>query len=534
MNYAGIKALACLLIVSLLAFNVHAAGLHEYLQNSESAESPTKILTSANAIENVIANSSTTNPPSIIVTQNDTSEQLKNIIELVVAGIVASALIIVVLVLFLGRWLASREKRLIKELRMEAEQDKEHITSATTTIREQEKETTRLTQNIRNQATEFSTQQKVAEKFSKDIIEASEVVKQREEDIDSITDQLSGNMNEIRSYWSEQVDETVSTMQQFHRNLNENINLASDNLEKMDQQKSISQELLQDFLDKHNEQSNILEHNSEMSQRVSQNLQRIHDESESLLDTLSKHKQTAESSLSHYSQRLNSFEEQAYEQFDTSFQVADLARQELAANLEENRKHIETIRRQEEQSHGITSQITKNLETLDYSKIIKISKTLDTTQDMFEEIHHKVEETRQMLEDLKQIEIDIKQTASNVEHTIGKDDSEQDLTADNQFYADEMEEISAEIRQNNTVQEEDIVTEDMTGNDLIEEIEHIQEELHDIVEETALETPNDSLLDVPKSVTRDNTTIAITDYKMASGDNSTPLSFFRQIKESKK
>ncbi len=41
---------------------------------------------------------------------NEATSQLTHIIELVVAGIVAAALIISVLVLFLGRWLASKRK----------------------------------------------------------------------------------------------------------------------------------------------------------------------------------------------------------------------------------------------------------------------------------------------------------------------------------------------------------------------------------------------------------------------------------------
>ena len=39
----------------------------------------------------------------------------------------------------------------------------------------------------------------------------------------------------------------------------------------------------------------------------------------------------------------------------------------------------------------------------------------------------------------------------------------------------------------------------------------------------------DKILEDEPSEVRDNTTIAITDYKMASGDASTPLSFFRDI-----
>jgi len=245
--------------------------------------------------------------------------------------------------------------------------------------------------------------------------------------------------------------------------------------------------LLQEFLNKHKEQNSTLDKNSDLTQKVNENLEKAHKESKQLLKTLEKHQKNAEQSLKNYSDKLKNFEEQAYEQFDTSFQVADLARQELTANTEESRKHIETMRRQEEQSHGINSQTMKNLESLDYSKIVKISNTLDTTQDMFDEIHNKVEETRHMLDELKEIETDIRETASNVENAVKE-------------------------------QEQDVVT---------EEVEEILEEVAELEEESQ-ETP---LTEVAEK--QDNTTIAITDYKMASGD-STPLSFFRNIKQKEK
>ncbi|KAG1660455.1 UPF0053 inner membrane protein YoaE [Nymphon striatum] len=81
----------------LLSEGAHnAVGLQEYLQN---AEAGTETVTQTTAVSSV----------------NEATNQLTHIIELVVAGIVAAALIISVLVLFLGRWLARREKKIIKK-----------------------------------------------------------------------------------------------------------------------------------------------------------------------------------------------------------------------------------------------------------------------------------------------------------------------------------------------------------------------------------------------------------------------------------
>ena len=495
MKYAAITRLGCLILLSLLTLNVNAEGLSEYLQNSQATEIAANTLVSA-----------TEKKPSSTITAlaaepKDTA-QLKNIIELVVAGIVAAALIIVVLVTFLGRWLAGREKKLIKQLRIEAEENTDHITSAATTIREQEKETTKITQNMRSQASEISTQKQETEKYSKEVFNTSKQVKEHEEVINTATNHVTEHMSKIQKYWDTQVEETVDTISLFQHNLSQNINIASEGLEQINQQKAVSEELMHEVLNRHNEQNTTIKNNSEISNKVSSNLKQAYEESNKLLNLLKKQQDQAELSLKEYSERLNNFEEQAYEQFDTSFQVADLARQELSANLNENRTHIETMRRQEEQSHGINNQIAKNLEALDYSKIVKISETLDNTQDMFEEIHHKVEETRVMLEDLKQIEEDIKQTASNVESV-----------AKSQSLLDQKE---AEV--------------DQLIDGLIEAAEDTHEAPNNANKEELANSIVDAL-DNPSENIRRNTTVAITDYKMASGDSSTPLSFFRDIQK---
>ncbi len=513
MNRKAILQLACLIILSLFVFNANAEGLSEYLQNPEATKTSLEAKTST-----IFSNDAST------LNGSKDSTQLKNIIELVVAGIVAAALIIVVLVIFLGRWLAGREKKLIKELRMEAEENSDHISSAASTIREQEKETTQITQSMRNQSSKLELQQKETEHYSKKIAESSKKVKQYEKDLGTVSDKVSENMTKIQKYWDGQVNETVDTISLFQHSLKENINVATEELDKINEQKTISDELLQEVLNKHNEQNLHIDNNTELSDKLTENLEQAFVESNKLLDLLKKQQEQAESSLNEYSERLNNFEEQAYEQFDTSFQVADLARQELSANLDENRKHIETMRRQEEQSHSLNSQITKNLETLDYSKIVKISETLDTTQNMFDDIHHKVEETRHMLDELKQIEEDIKTTASNVESATKTQSlfDQQDAEIDKQI--DELLE-NAE----NELKKQSKLSEDLPNDETELEAKALNADSEKAISEKIKEEVD--ALENPSEKIRGNTTVAITDYKMASGDSSTPLSFFRDIKK---
>jgi len=386
MNHRTVKNLICLAFFSLFTLNIFAqdstGGLSEYLKNPNVPTNGTIPALPASPIP-ASTEVSTTENLTALPKDNLTNGDLS-------------------------------------ELRMEAEENTEQIHTVATAILQQGKETTQITQNLRDHAETLEIQQQQTEKFSKEMAETTAHVKQQEQEIDEVTTEVKNNMGKIQKYWDTQVNDTVNMINLFQHKLSDNINIANEGLERMDEQKELSTELLQEFLEKHNKQSALIDNHSEMSDKVSANLALAYDESKKLISLLRNQQEKAEQTLGDYSQRLKNFEEQAYEQFDTSFQVADLARQELSANIEENRKHIETMRRQEEQSHGLNNQIAKNLESLDYSKIVKISHTLDNTQNMFEDIHLKVDETRDMLGELKELEEEIKLTANNVKHVTNE------------------------------------------------------------------------------------------------------------------
>lgn len=342
------------------------------------------------------------------------NNQFTNIVELIVFAIISAALIISVLVLFLGRWAGRKEQKAINSIRRNAEVDKKNISSSVESIQQKETQTTNLVLAVKKLADEFSTTHKDVNEHAKSIIETSERIKQQEHDLVKTTNTISLRMDKIQAYWDSQLHNTVSTIQEVQTNLDKNLNKVDNDLAKMQQQKALSQELLQDFLGKHQEQSQIINSNFDITEKVGQNLEVTLSESTKLIDILKEHKVNAEKSVSKFTEELTNFEEQAYEQFDSSFQVADIARQELNANINESRSHIESMRRHEEQSHNINTQTQKNLETLDFSKIKKISNTLDSTQRMFSDIHTRVEDTKRLLDELKDIETDVRSSAHNI------------------------------------------------------------------------------------------------------------------------
>ena len=457
-----IASLSFLILISLFSFDAIATGLQDYLQN-------TPAVTAAEAPQTGISSEASASTEAV-----KSNSPLTYIIELVVAGIVASALIISVLVLFLGRWAANREKKLIRELRIEAEAEKDHVISAAASIREKEEETSELVKDMQDKANRLTSKIDLADKHNEKILEVTEKVIKHEKELKEVTDHVSTRMNDIQDYWNDQLHETISVIGKVQSGLDENLAKVDDGIETMQRQKELSQDLLQDFLSKHKEQEEIITSSSNISEQVTKSLEATLKESNKLLELLKQHQETAEKSLQGFATELTVYEEQAYEQFDSTFQVADLARQELTANIDESRKHIETMRRHEEQSHNINTQTQKNLELLDYSKIMKLSATLDSTHDMFTDIRSRVDETKIMLDELKDIETDIKERAEDV------GDTEQSTDAND-----------AETTSNS----EDIQLEQQTEEE------------------------------------KESNTIFDTEYKMASGD-FTPLSFFKNIKNS--
>ena len=402
------QEISFLFLISILSFTVHAADLQAFIQEGENTDTTTKItdITKPNLVSEM-PSTTADSPSSTTVKATEASEQFSHIIELVVAGIVASALIISVLVLFLGRWAGRREKKLIKKIRIKAEEEQENIVAAATTVREQEKETTKIVHKIRDDAKEFSEKKEVIENFDKDVHEITLQAKAKKEVIDDITDTVNENVDKIKAYWDEQLTSTLTTIEKVQSGLDKSLSSVDKNLDDMLQQKIQSDELLNEFIAKNNTNLDVINKNSVSSEELNKKLKETLKESTQLLKVLKKHQISAEKSLKKFTEELIAYEEQAYEQFDTSFQVADLARQELNANIDESRKHIETMRRHEEQSHTINLQTQKNLKALDFSKIAKLSHTLDSTFSMFNDMTDKVDETRAMLDELNDLKADI-------------------------------------------------------------------------------------------------------------------------------
>ena len=174
-----IASLSFLILISLSSFDAIAVGLQDYLQSASASE---------------VTQTAPTNTSAI----GDSNNPLSYIIELVVAGIVASALIISLLVMFLGRWTANKEKKIIKALRIEAEQEKDNIISAAASVREREKETIDIVSSMQGKEKELTQKITLADEHNETILNVTEKIIRREKDLKEVTDHVSTRMDDIQ------------------------------------------------------------------------------------------------------------------------------------------------------------------------------------------------------------------------------------------------------------------------------------------------------------------------------------------------
>ncbi len=82
------------------------------------------------------------------------------------------------------------------------------------------------------------------------------------------------------------------------------------------------------------------------------------------LQQVEQHKKMAKQTMQQFNDDLHNYETQARDQLTSIFQLTDLARQELMANIKESRQHIEKLRYYETERRKIRSQAIDTTENL--------------------------------------------------------------------------------------------------------------------------------------------------------------------------
>ena len=301
------------------------------------------------------------------------SNHLINIFEVVVAGIVASAIVLSTVVLFIGQWTGRKQSAAIKTIRENIEKDEEIIQSSVVNVDENTIKIQQLLNTIEKKSAAITSKQHQAWIHAEDLEEMLEDATEYTAELQQNTESVSQRIHQIQTYWDEQLTDTTQVVERVQSTLEEGLEKVELGLEALQQKESQSREISQKIVEAYSRQAIALSENSSTSDNIQHSLQKAFEESKHLLQQLDEHKESASKAFQHFNSKLGKYESQADEQFDDAFQATDIATQELTANIKKSGQHIDNLRRYESEGRHIKQQASEHLESMRHKAMEKLT-----------------------------------------------------------------------------------------------------------------------------------------------------------------
>lgn len=347
---------------------------------------------------------SATNPSVLL---NQQSPELIKILEIVIAGIVASAIILSLFAFLVGHFSNKKQNKAIKRIREELSKDKDIVDDCVEDIKTDAIEVRELLNNLKNKTSSISTKQHQAWVQVEEIEQMTEEAVDNSSELKQTSENFNQRMTQILNYWDTQLGEASNIVQRVQQTLTQGLNDLESGFQELYEYEQKSRHLSQKVLTEYESQTEVLQENNKVSDHLRESLHRAFTESKHLLEQLNTYRQAADQSLQEFSSELGNFESQAYEEFDGVFQAADIARKELHANVDESRLHVENLRRYESEGRDLKTRSSKYLTNLDTASIKDFANTLESTQQMFSNLQNDVQDAQYAIDSLRKMKHDI-------------------------------------------------------------------------------------------------------------------------------
>ena len=316
-----------------------------------------------------------------------------------------------------------KDREFVTVLKKTIVKDQKHIDKSMRAIKTSEERAEKLVEKLVHQSNALMSKQHSAWTSSEKIQELAESAEEAETNLRHKGYILERRIEQTQDIWDRRLGETENTVIKVEQELREGLNNLDVGIKRVQQQDAHSYQLAQHITAQHNIQLDNLDANNALAENVRNSLNDTLKESANLLAQLQDHKNKADDAYKIYLDNIDANENDLYAQYDAAFQNADMARQELNANVDESRLHVESLRRYEEQSRYIKEATEKNLKQLDVKSINQLADTLDTTQQTFQALSRKVAEAQQALNSLNQA-------------SIHPDDEESERSTETRYYQD--------------------------------------------------------------------------------------------------
>lgn len=338
-----------------------------------------------------------------------------SIISIVIAALSGAAFVTAIWALLLGRKSMKKDRDFVNTLKQNIAKDQKRIDISMRGIKTSEARAGKVLDRLVYQNNALMSKQHHAWLSSEKIEELAEKSEIIESELQRKSNALERRIEQTQLRWNERLTETENTVLRVDQELREGLNHLDSGIKRVQQQDAHSYQLAQHITAQHNIQLSTLEANNELSEKVRNSLNQTLQESTQLLHHLRENQEKTDNAYNSYMENIGQYEGDLYTQYDTAFQNADMARQELDANVSESRLHVESLRRYEEQSRLVKESTEKNLKHLDIKSINQLADTLNTTQQTFENLSRKVTEAQQALKSLNRLDLTQQQDRTDFE-----------------------------------------------------------------------------------------------------------------------
>lgn len=295
----------------------------------------------------------------------------------------------------------SKDAHKIRKLREKAEKDQQHINHVLDTIQHGAKDTEYLSNQLKARVEQINRNNQNSQTRAEEAERAIEKAIEAEGELRNISTQLGERIQNVQTYWDEQLSDTNKTVQQVTSKLKQGLSQSDEGLLRMREQEKMAQGFTQKLLEYQKEHVASQQKNMQLSGEVQSQLENMLRESSASLQIVQEQKQRSEALYQKYADELLGLEQQAHEQFTAVFQTADMARNELNEGLKEARASNEKMREHEVQSLQMHTRIKDQFEQVDDLQVDRLSKTVGLTDEMCENLQEGLENARALLTTLE-------------------------------------------------------------------------------------------------------------------------------------
>jgi hypothetical protein len=210
-------------------------------------------------------------------------------------------------------------------------------------------------------------------------------------------------LNQVQTYWDDQLEETVDTVQRIRSSLGASLSRVDGSMERLKEQEIMAQQFTRKVVKNYEQQVEAQKENNSISAHVRESLEATLGESNQLLQHLQTYHKNAENTFKNFSDTMDDYEVRVYEEFEGVFASTDSARQELQAGLEESKQVVETLKSREKDTLDLTDIVTGRLDALEVDRVEIMTKTLKDTSDLCNDLKQGMDKTQDVLYGLKSI-----------------------------------------------------------------------------------------------------------------------------------